>query len=81
LAAFVDADPAFGIVRRFGHLYAQNVLLKQDRLADLEAQLNDLDVQEDVRLFLSSRRLNQNQERARLLEEIDNALHEYGSYQ
>lgn len=66
------------MVRRFGNLYARNVLLKQDRLADLEAQLSELDAQEDVRLYLSSRRKDGNQQRIHVLDQIDNALREYG---
>jgi hypothetical protein len=66
------------MVRRFGNLYARNVLLKQDRLADLEAQLSELDAQEDVRLYLSSRRKDGNQQRIDVLDQIDNALREYG---
>jgi hypothetical protein len=66
------------VVRRFGNLYARNVLLKQDRLADLEAKLIELDAQEDVRLHLSSRRKDGNQQRIQVLDQIDNALREYG---
>lgn len=66
------------MVCRFGNLYARNVLLKQDRLADLEAQLSELDAQEEVRLYLSSRRKDGNQQRIHVLDQIDNALREYG---
>lgn len=78
LAAFTAADPSFGIVRGFVSLFARKVLLKQDRLAELEAQLNLVDAQENTQWYLSSRRADKNLERIRLIQDIDVALDEYG---
>jgi hypothetical protein len=72
------ADPGFSIVRRFSNLFARNLLLKQDRLADLEGQLAQVDSREDVQWYLSSRRADKNTERLRILGDLDEALHEYG---
>jgi hypothetical protein len=77
LAAFVDLDGAFGIVRRFGRLSARNVLLKQDRLCELEAQLLKVDQEEDVHFYLCSRRGDKNQQRQLLLDQTHVALKEY----
>ncbi|KAF8242328.1 hypothetical protein K440DRAFT_565624, partial [Wilcoxina mikolae CBS 423.85] len=77
LAAFIDLDGAFGIVRRFGRLSARNVLLKQDRLCELESQLLKVDQEEDVRFYLCSRRGDKNQQRKLLLDQIHVALKEY----
>ncbi|KAI9779800.1 MAG: hypothetical protein M1816_003336 [Peltula sp. TS41687] len=78
-AALFNADPGFCIFRRFGNLYARSLLLKQDKLLELEAQLNELDANEDRQLYLKSRRYDGNPERKDLLEQIDIALHSYGS--
>ena len=72
------ADPSFFIVRRFSNLFSRNLLLKQDRLADLEAQLAQVDLKEDVQWYLSSRRGDQNAERLKILHDLDEALREYG---
>lgn len=52
--------------------------MKQDRLAELEAQLNVVDAEERTQWYLSSRRADQNPERIRLTRDIDIALEEYG---
>jgi hypothetical protein len=77
LAAFTAADPSFTIVRGFGSLFARRALLKQDRLAELEAQLNLVDAEENTQWYLSSRRADKNSERIRLTQDIDVALDEY----
>ncbi|MCJ1262903.1 hypothetical protein MMC22_002773 [Lobaria immixta] len=77
LAAFVTADPAFGVIRSFKNLHARNILMRQDRLSELEIQLNDVDAEEDTQLFLSSRRHDQNPKRRQVLADIDDALHAY----
>lgn len=52
--------------------------MKQDRLSELEIQLNDVDGEEDTQLFLSSRRHDENPKRRQVLADIDDALHAYG---
>lgn len=78
-AALFNAEPGFCIVRRFGNLYALSVLLKQEKLLDLETQLNEVDANEERQLYLKSRQHDGNPERKHLLEQIDTALQSYGS--
>ena len=80
LAAFIDADPGFAVVRRFGQLYSRNLLLQQDRLADIETRLNDIDSREETQWYLSSRRDDKNDARVKLVEELVDALTEYGTF-
>ncbi|KAF2005156.1 hypothetical protein P154DRAFT_571370 [Amniculicola lignicola CBS 123094] len=77
LAAFVASDPSFAIARRFSYLHARNVLYRQDRLADLEAQLQELDENEQTQWYLSSRRDDGNSLRAQLLSRLGDELREY----
>ena len=44
LSKYQDTDVDLGIVRRFGHLRLRNLLYYQDELADLEEQLQRLDL-------------------------------------
>src|SRR4051812_44747277 len=78
LAAFVSSHPAFGIVRRFRALQARIILLHQDRLSEIEARLRAVDSDEEVQLFLSSRRRDENDRRRDLLAEAEQELHAYG---
>jgi hypothetical protein len=79
LAAFISSHPAFGIVRRFRTLQARIILLHQDRLSEIEAQLSAVDTDEEVQLFLSSRRRDENDRRRDLLAEAEQELHAYGT--
>lgn len=54
------------------------LLLKQDKLAALEAALDKLDEEERCALFLGCNRKDQNQGRLQILEEIDRAMLNYG---
>jgi hypothetical protein len=74
----VASDPSFAIARRFSYLHARNVLYRQDRLADIEAQLQELDEKEQTQWYLSSRRDDGNSSRAQLLSSLGDELHEYG---
>jgi copper chaperone CopZ len=56
------------------------VLLAQDRLSELEAQLERLDGAERHRINLASRRHDMNEDRADLLRRMGSALQEYGAY-
>jgi hypothetical protein len=78
LAAFISSHPAFGIFRRFCTLQARIILLHQDRLSEIEAQLSAVDTEEEVQLFLSSRRRDENDRRHDLLAEAEQELHAYG---
>src|SRR2546421_7441505 len=78
LAAFISSHPAFGIFRRFSTLQARIILLHQDRLSEIEAQLSAVDTNEEVQLFLSSRRRDENDRRRDLLAQAEQELHAYG---
>lgn len=54
------------------------LLLKQDRVSELEAKLQKVDKEEAADLFLRSFRLDKNLERKKVLEKLDDALKEYG---
>lgn len=43
LAAFVNTDPSFMIFRRFGYVRARLILDQQEKLREMEAELDDLD--------------------------------------
>lgn len=79
LAAFISSHPAFGIVRRFQTLQARIILLHQDRLSEIEGRLSAVDTDEEVQLFLSSRRRDENDRRRDLLAEAEQELHAYGT--
>jgi hypothetical protein len=68
------------VCRRFLRLRARLLLLKQDKLALLEQQLDQIDKDEPRPLFLGCRRRDKNPERASLLSEIDAQLEAYGVY-
>lgn len=76
--AFIASHPSFHIFRRFASLRARILLSKQDRLVELEKQLERIDRDEVKPLFLSSIRRDKNDERKKILKDIDIALAEYG---
>jgi hypothetical protein len=80
LAAFQASDPAFSMFRRFGMLQTRCLLYQQERLAALEAELNKIDSEEKVQLYLSSRIHDRNERRKTVLEDIQHRLREYSMY-
>lgn len=54
------------------------LLYKQDKLSQLEEQLEHIDREEPKVLFLGNYRRDDNMARKQVLEEIDTALAEYG---
>ena len=78
-SALLAAHRSFYLCRQFSRLRLRLLLLKQDRLSLLEAQLDRVDVEETSPLFLGSHRRNKNPDRASLLSEIDVALADYGN--
>lgn len=58
---------------------ARILLCKQDRLAILERRLNKLDQEEELKIRLGSLRSDDNEERERVLVEIEKVLSEYGT--
>ncbi|KAK3361030.1 hypothetical protein B0T24DRAFT_685157 [Lasiosphaeria ovina] len=79
LAGLLAAEPGFFVARRFTRLFTRRVLLAQDRLAELEARLDQLDADEQHRVYLASRRHDGSRERAIVTEEIEAALKYYES--
>ena len=78
-SALIAVDKSFHLCRSFTTLRSRLLLVKQDKLALLEEQLQNIDKEETCPLFLQSRRLDMNPERERLLSEIDTALAGYGA--
>lgn len=78
--ALIAAHPSFHICRRYRTIRARLLLLKQDRMRLLEQQLEQLDRAEPRKPFLASIRHDANPQRKQVLEELDAALEDYGTY-
>ena len=59
-------------------MHARVLLQKQDELAEIEQRLNELDDNDVTAFFLNSRRLDGNDTRQALLDELAPKLKEYG---
>jgi hypothetical protein len=81
LAAFLNIDASFTVVRRFDYLHLRLLLEKQAHLGELERRLMKCDDEETVQLYASSCKQDGNVERRRLMEEIQVKMHNYGMYQ
>jgi hypothetical protein len=83
LAAVLDSDENFMLYRRFGFLQARLLLHKQDELAELEDELDELDQADALErpLLLQCRRNDDEKvgERKKLLQKIDLKFKEYGA--
>ncbi|CZR51425.1 uncharacterized protein PAC_01301 [Phialocephala subalpina] len=77
LAAFLNLDPNFTIFRRFDTLHLRVLLEQQDRLCELQQQLEDCDDVETVQLNLSSRRQDDNRTRRNVLQQVAAELKDY----
>ncbi|KAL8920335.1 MAG: hypothetical protein Q9208_006306 [Pyrenodesmia sp. 3 TL-2023] len=77
LSALQSSDGAFAIFRKFGTLHVRSLLLAQAELASLESQLNAVDTEERVQLYLSSYGHDNNQSRLSLLKTIKTKLEAY----
>jgi len=77
-SAFVAANPDFLVCRRFLRLRSRLLYLKQDKLSQLEQQLDNLDQNETSPLFLGMSRRDGNTARVSLLSQISVALGDYG---
>ena len=78
LAAFLNVDGDFTVLKRFDNLHMRSLLEQQDRLRELEAELDHCDDTETVQLYLSSRRQDSNRTRRELMKEISAQLKAYG---
>lgn len=77
-AALIGSHPSFHICRHFANIRARILLLKQDRIVLLEAQLGQVDRAEPRPLFLGNARRDGNEKRAEILAALDTALADYG---
>ena len=55
------------------------LLLKQDQLCQLEAELDDIDRSEDKALFLGNSRRDRNSKRQDVIKRLDEAFAAYGN--
>ncbi|MCJ1311285.1 hypothetical protein MMC25_004956 [Agyrium rufum] len=79
-SALIAANEHFFISRRFLRLRARVLLAKQDRLFILEGQLDQVDQEETLPLFLGKSRSDKNTQCGSLLAEIELCLADYDSF-
>ena len=79
-AAVIGSHPSFHVCRRFATIRARLLLLKQDRIVTLEAQLRQVDRREPRPLFLGSARRDGNAERVEVMAALETALADYGMF-
>lgn len=79
LAAFMESDPGFGILRRFNHLHLRNLLYMQEELTSMDRRLYEIDASETDELNNMTRPGDENVERKVLMTEIRVKLREYGT--
>ncbi|KAI1085924.1 hypothetical protein F5B19DRAFT_498877 [Rostrohypoxylon terebratum] len=80
LSAFISSHPSLHLFRRFLRLRARLMLQKQNKLAMLESQLDELDKSEQKKLRLGTLRGDNNTARISLLEQVDSALNDYDRF-
>jgi hypothetical protein len=74
----IGETPEFQNFRRFRRVRARLMLVKQDRIVEMEKRLDDIDRDEKAELFLGNVRRDRNDERAVVLRNLDEALADYG---
>ncbi|KAI1767537.1 hypothetical protein GGR53DRAFT_98167 [Hypoxylon sp. FL1150] len=79
-SALIASHESFYICRRFDHLRARLLLLKQDRLSILEQKLRKIDREEKKPLRRGSSRRDNNEARQGALADIDAALADYDTF-
>ena len=77
-SSLIGAGSGFSLSRRFAALRARLLLAKQDEISLLECQLNEIDREETSGISLGSFRRDRNDERKRILANLDTALARYG---
>lgn len=77
-STLIGAHPAFSVSRRFSVVRARLLLPKQERVAALEKQLEELDLQEPRPLYLGSFQADANAARIQVIKDLDEALADYG---
>lgn len=79
LSSLIGDIPEFQNFRRFRRTRARLMLRKQDLVVQLENKLDHIDNAEQSELFLGSMRKDENEERKHILQELDEALKDYGT--
>ncbi|KAF5656980.1 hypothetical protein FCIRC_13414 [Fusarium circinatum] len=77
-SSLISSHESFFVARRFLNVRARLLLLKQNRVVELESKLHKIDRDEDRPLFLGSCQRDQNQDRAKVVAELDEALEDLG---
>ncbi|KAI1151403.1 hypothetical protein F4825DRAFT_477091 [Nemania diffusa] len=80
LCALLGAHDSFMMCRCFRRLRARILLLKQDRITCLEEQLDKVDQDEPLPVFLGKSRGDTNSERLSILSQIESAIADYDSF-
>ncbi|KAF5566590.1 hypothetical protein FNAPI_1050 [Fusarium napiforme] len=75
-----NTTPLSRIARRFLNVRARLLLLKQNRVVELESKLHKIDRDEDRPLFLGSCQRDQNTNRAKIVAELDEALEDLDKF-
>jgi len=78
VAALLNIDSSFTVIRRFDHLHLRLLLEKQAHLGELERRLMTCDDEEKVQAYASSCKKDGNVERRRLIEELQVRIRDYG---
>ncbi|KAI1825595.1 hypothetical protein F4861DRAFT_500915 [Xylaria intraflava] len=76
-SALIASHDSFHICRRFSTLRVRLLLLKQDKLSQLEKRLEKIDQEHTGQLSLGSSRKDFSEERKEILSNIDEALADY----
>jgi hypothetical protein len=77
-SSLISSHESFFVARRFLNVRARLLLLKQNRVVELESKLHKIDRDEDRPLFLGSSQRDENKDRAKVLVELDEALEDLG---
>ncbi|KAJ8129455.1 hypothetical protein O1611_g4178 [Lasiodiplodia mahajangana] len=79
-AAMISSHPSLFVFRRFAAIRARMILYKQDRISQLEKQLQKVDQDEARPIQLGSYRTDVNMHRRALLDQLDVAINQYGKF-
>ncbi len=74
----MSVDENFPTVKRFDVLHLRYLLYLQDTLVELQQRLDACDDAENIQLHLSSNRSDGNEERRRIMRELEMQLPKYG---
>jgi hypothetical protein len=90
-SAYIDSDSETPLFRRFGILHARSLLYKEVELTELEAQLNELDKEDEGQLGADENKClwrlghsisleggHGNEKRRDLMKQIDENMEQYG---